>query len=171
MPAVIRGKSGGTRQLFVGRKRYATHYTLTSPTYGSIRCYMRVVCNYHKGFKGKHGIHYTLYVVHRVTVALNQLHQHYKDRFGIETRYRIKNQCRIRTTNKNPMTRLLFVALAFILVNLWVYLLWFFVSRTQRGGRGVYRELFSLKTMLEFLSQAVERNFPVITAIYLPAPL
>ncbi|MEP0891321.1 MULTISPECIES: hypothetical protein [unclassified Leptolyngbya] len=110
MPAVIRGKSGGTRQLLVGHKRYATHYTLTSPTYGSICCHMRVVCNYHKGFKGKHGIHYTLYVVHRVTVALNQLHQHYKDRFGIETRYRIKNQCRIRTTSKNPMTRLLFVA-------------------------------------------------------------
>jgi hypothetical protein len=168
MPAVIRGKTGGTRQLLAGRKSYATHYTLNSPTYGSIHCQMRVVCNYYKGFKGKHGIQYTLYVVHRVTIALQQLHHHYKDRFGIETSYRIKNQCRIRTTSKNPVTRLLFVALAFILVNLWVYLLWFFVSRTQPGGRVVYRELFSLRTMLEFLSQAVERHFPVITAIYLP---
>jgi len=92
---------------------------------------MRVICNYHKGFKGKHGIQYSLYVVHRVTVAFHQLHHHYKDRFGIKTTYRIKNQCRIRTTRKNPVTRLLFVALAFIRVNLWVYLLWFFVSRTQ----------------------------------------
>ncbi len=169
MPAVIRGKTGGTRQLLVGRKSYATYYTLNSATYGSVRCQMRVVCNYHKGFKGKHGIQYTLYVVHRVTVALAQLHQHYKDRFGIETSYRIKNHCRIRTTSKNPVTRLLFVALAFILVNLWVYLLWFFVSQTRRGARVVYRERFSLKTMLEFLCQAVERHFPVITAIYLPA--
>ena len=168
MPAVIRGKTGGTRQLLVGRKSYATDYTLNSPTYGSVRCQMRIVCTYHKGFKGKHGIQYTLYVVHRVTVALNQLHQHYKERFGIETSYRIKNQCRIRTTSKNPVTRLLFVALAFILVNLWVYLLWFFVSQTQRGGRVIYRERFSLRTMLEFLCQAVERHFPVITAIYLP---
>jgi Transposase DDE domain len=168
MPAVIRGKTGGTRQLLVGRKSYATDYTLNSPTYGSVRFQMRVVCNYHKGFKGKHGIQYTLYVVHRVTVALGQLHQHYKDRFGIETSYRIKNQCRIRTTSKNPVTRLLFVALAFILVNLWVYLLWFFVSQTGRGGRVVYRERFCLRTMLEFLCQAVERHFPVITAIYLP---
>jgi putative transposase len=94
-------------------------------------------------------IRYTLYVVHQVTVALHQLHQHYRDRFGIEASYRIKNQCRIRTTSKNPVTRLLFVALAFILVNLWVYLLWCFVSRPRRGGRVVYRELFSLKTMLE----------------------
>jgi hypothetical protein len=40
----------------------------------------------------------------------------------------IKNHCRIRTTTKNPVVRLLFVALAFILVNLWVYLLWVYVS-------------------------------------------
>lgn len=169
LPAVIRGKTGGTRQLLVGRKSYATRYTLTSAQYGSVTCQMRVVCTYHQGFKGKHGIQYTLYVVHRVTIALNQLHRHYKDRFGIETSYRIKNQCRIRTTSKNPVVRLLFVALAFILVNLWVYLLWFFVSRTQRGGRVVYRDRFSLKTMLEFLSQAVERHFPPITAVYLPS--
>jgi putative transposase len=169
MPAVIRGKTGGSRQLLVGRKSYATHYTLTSAHYGSVRCQMRVICNYYKGFKGKHGIQYTLYVVHRVKVALHQLHSHYKDRFGIETSYRLKNHCRIRTSSKNPVTRLLFVALAFILVNLWVYLLWCFVSRTQRGGRVVYRERFSLKTMLEFLSHAVERHFPVITTVYLPA--
>lgn len=170
MPAVIRGKTGGTRQLLVGRTSYATRYTLTSPLYGSVSCQMRVVCTYYKGFKGKHGIQYTLYVVHRVKVALHQLHHHYKDRFGIETSYRIKNHCRIRTTSKNPVTRFLFVALAFILVNLWVYLLWYFVSQTQRGGRVVYRALFSLKTLLEFLCHAVERHFPLITAIYLPAP-
>lgn len=170
MPAVIRGKTGGTRQLLVGRKSYITRYTLTSANYGSVTCQMRVVCNYYKGFKGKHGISYTLYVVHRVKVALHQLHHHYKHRFGIETSYRIKNHCRIRTTSKNPVTRFLFVALAFILVNLWVYLLWHFVSQTQRGGRVVYRALFSLKTLLEFLCHAVERHFPLITTIYLPAP-
>lgn len=169
MPAIIRGKSGGTRQLLVGRKSYGTRYTLTSPKHGSVSCQMRVVCTYQKGLKGKHGIQYSLYVVHRVKVALHQLHQHYKDRFGIETSYRLKNQCRIRTTSKNPVTRLLFVALAFILVNLWVYLLWCFVSRSKRGGRVVYQDRFSLKTMMEFLCHAVERHFPPITAVFLPA--
>jgi putative transposase len=62
----------------------------------------------------------------------------------------------------------LFVALAFILVNLWVYLLWYFVSVSRRGGRIVYQAFFDLKTMLEFLSHAVERHFPVVTAVYLP---
>lgn len=170
MPAVIRGKTGGTRQLLVGRTSYATGYTLSSSLYGTVRCQMRVVCTYYKGFKGKHGIQYSLYVVHRVKVALHQLHHHYRARFGIETSYRMKNHCRIRTTTKNPVTRFLFVALAFLLVNLWVYLLWHFVSQIQRGGRVVHRALFSLKTMLEFLCHAIERHFPPITAIYLPAP-
>jgi putative transposase len=67
---------------------------------------------------GKHGIQYLLYVVYRANVAWSQVHRHYRYRFGIETSYRIKNQARIRSTTKNPVLRLLYVALAFILVNL-----------------------------------------------------
>jgi Transposase DDE domain len=168
MPAVIRGKTGGTRALLTGRKSYATDYTINSPKYGSITCQMRVVCGYHKGFQGQHGIRYLIYAVHRVKISLNQLHHYYRQRFGIETSYRLKNHCRIRTTTKNPVLRLLFVALAFILVNLWVYLLWHFICRSRRGGQLVYPALFPLNIMLQFLSTAVERRFPVVTAIYLP---
>lgn len=168
MPGVIRGKTGGTRALLKGRKSYATTYTIQSPKHGSVTCEMRIVCGYHKGFKSQHGLRYSLYVAHRVKVSLHQLHHYYRERFGIETSYRIKNHCRIRTTTKNPVLRLLFVALAFILVNLWVYLLWFFVSSPRRGGQIVHQKLFPLKMMLEFLSHAVELRFPIITAIYLP---
>ena len=168
MPAVIRGKEGGTRALLKGRKSYATPYTLKSAQYGQVTCEMRVVCGYHKGFKGQHGIRYLVYVVHRVKVSLRQLPDYYRERFGIETSYRMKNHCRIRTTTKNPILRLLFVALAFILVNLWVYLLWHFISRLNRGRQVVFQNLFPLKTMLEFLCHAIEQRFPVITAIYLP---
>jgi len=133
MPAVIRGKTGGTRALLIGRKSYALTYTINSPKYGSITCQMRVVCGYHKGFKGQHGIRYLVYATHRVKIALNQLHHYYRQRFGIETSYRLKNHCRIRTTTKNPVLRLLFVALAFILVNLWVYLMRAFHQSLQTG--------------------------------------
>jgi hypothetical protein len=33
----------------------------------------------------------------------------------------------------------------------------------------VYQDRFSLKTMMEFLCHAVERHFPPITAVFLPA--
>lgn len=170
MPAVVRGKTGGTRALCVGRKSYFTSYTLNSSPHGTVTCRMAVVCSYHNGFKAQHGICYNLYVVHRLNVALHQLHRYDRERFGIETSYRQKNQCRIRTTTKNPILRFLFVALAFILVNLWIYLLWYFVSRPKPGGQLVYQHLFPLKLMLEFLAHAVERRFPAITAVFLPAP-
>lgn len=170
MPAVIRGKEGGTRALCQGRKSYATTYTIKSPLYEQVTCDMKVVCQYRKG-KGKkqrRGVQHFLFVTYRVKVPLAQLFCHYKERFGIETSYRIKNHCRIRTTTKNPVVRLLFVGLAFILVNLWVYLLWYFVSQTKRGGRVIYSTRFPLKTMLEFLSHEVEQHFPIVTAVYLP---
>jgi putative transposase len=171
MPAVIRGKTGGTRALCVGRKSYRTVYTLNSDVYGRVSCRVVVVCGYFKGFKAKHGIRFALYVVHRLKIALYQLHDYYRDRFGIETSYRLKNQGRIRTTTKNPILRFLFVALAFILVNLWVYLLWYFVSRPRPSRQVVLQNLFPFKTMLNFLAHAVERRFPLITAIYLPVSI
>jgi Transposase DDE domain len=168
MPAVIRGTTGGTRALCVGRKSYRTSYTLNSSVQGCVNCHISVVCGYFKGFKGKHGIRYALYVVYRLKIALPQLHAYYRNRFGIETSYRLNNQGRIRTTTKNPILRFLFVALAFILVNLWVYLLCYFVSCPRPSGQVVLRNLFPFKTMLNFLAHAVERRFPLITAIYLP---
>ncbi|MEO1133852.1 MAG: transposase, partial [Cyanobacteria bacterium J06639_1] len=170
MPGVIRGKHGGTRALCQGRKSYLTEYTLNSQQYGSVDCQMAVVCRYRKGARGHHGVHHLLFVVYRMDVALHQLPKHYRDRFGIETSYRLKNQCRIRTTTKNPVLRLLFVALAFLLVNLWVWLLWTFVSLTRRGGRRVYPARFHLKTMMEFICQAIERQFPLVREVYLPHP-
>jgi putative transposase len=128
---------------------------------------MAVVCRYRKGERGQHGVQHLVYVVYDVKVALHQLPHHYRDRFGVETSYRLKNQCRIRTTTKNPVLRLLFVALAFILVNLWIYLLWQFVSVSRRGGRRVYQERFRLRTMLEFLCHAIERHFPVVHEVHL----
>jgi hypothetical protein len=121
MPAIIRGKTGGTRALCNGRRSYQTPYTLSSTDYGSVTCPMVVICRYRNGAHGKHGIQYLLYVVYRANVAWSQGHRHYRYRFGIETSYRIKNQARIRSTTKNPVLRLLYVALAFILVNLSVY--------------------------------------------------
>lgn len=168
MPAVIRGKTGGTRALCRGRKSYNTTYTLNSQSYGTVDCQMIIVCRYQKGHRQRHGVRHLLYVTYRLNVEAHQVHQHYRDRFGIETSYRLKNHCRIRSTTKKPVLRLLFVALAFVLVNLWVYLLWAYIRITQRGGRRILPQYFRLKTMLEFLSHAVERHFSRRCQVMLP---
>ncbi|MEM6518667.1 MAG: transposase [Cyanobacteria bacterium P01_C01_bin.70] len=171
MSAVRRGKTGGTRALCCGRQSYRTTYTLKSQQYGGVDCQMVIVCRYQKGHRQQHGVHHLLYVTHRVDVDPYQVHQHYRDRFGIETSYRIKNPCRIRSTTKNPVRRLLFVALALVLVNLWVYLLWTYISITRRGRRRVLMQYFRLKTLLEFLSHAIERHFLKRCQVLLPLSL
>lgn len=128
-----------------------------------------IICRYRKGKRNRRGIEYFAYVVFRPSVKLISIHDDYRLRFGIESSYRIKNISRIKTTNKNPIVRLLFIGVSFILVNIWVNLLWRKVSFPRQGGRLIHRELFTFKQMLYFLRQAIDKLYQVIDAIYLPS--
>jgi len=161
MPVILRGKQGGTRQLATGGKSYATWYTMISQEYGRVSFQVVIVCRYQNGKAGKHGRTYFVYAVHRVALRGRALFQDYRRRFGIETSYRLKNLCRIKTTTKNPVVRLVFVGIAFLLIDLWVFLLWTHVSCPRQGGRLIYRAAFPCKTLLEFLRQAIDRHHPV----------
>ena len=167
MPAIIRGKYGGTRQLIRGRRSYKTTYTLTSHKYGSVTFPIWIVCTYKKGKRRAHGREFFIYAVYKAQLSLQLIHDDYRLRFGIESSYRMKNQCRIKTTIKNPIIRFLFVALSFLIVNVWIYLIWHYISRLIKSSRQVFSHLFTLKQMLEFLRQAVDRNYGVACKVYL----
>ena len=49
----------------------------------------------------------------------DQIYEEYRHRFAIESSYRLMNQVRARTTSASVALRLFFVALAFLLLNLW----------------------------------------------------
>lgn len=167
MPVIVRGKDGGTAQLLKGGRSYKTTYTMQSQKYGSVSFEVRVVCVYKNGKRGKHGIEYFAYAVHKISLTLQAIHDDYRRRFGIETSYRMKNQCRIKTTSKNPVIRLLFMGIAFILTDIWVYLCWMYISLPRKGGRKVFPNQFPLKRMLIFLRQAIEQRHPIINSVYL----
>lgn len=170
MPVIVRGQQGGTRALVNQKRTFQTTYTMHSPEYGSVSFNVGVVGTYQMGRRGRHGIEYLPFVVYRIPLHLRALPVHYRQRFGIECSYRQKNLSRIRTTTKNPATRLLYVGIAFLLVNLWTFLVWTYVSHPRPGGRRLFTELFPLRTLLQFLAQAIERNLGLITQIYLPDP-
>lgn len=161
MPVILRGKHGGTRQLLTGGAGYHTWYTMQSQEYGAVRFQVAVVCRYRNGKADKHGREYFVSAIHRVPLRGSALFHDYRRRFGIESSYRLKNSCRIQTTAKNPAVRLLFVGIAFLLLDLWVYLLWTYVSRPRHGGRVIYRDAFPLRTLLTFLQQAIDRHHPI----------
>jgi hypothetical protein len=168
MPAIRRGKQGGIKQFLKGRKSYKTTHTMSRGKDDFVTFDIWIICKYKKGKRGQNGLEYYVYVTYEVTTSLKHIHQCYRQRFGIETSYRLKNLCRIRTTTKKPTLRLLFVGISFLLVNIWVNLLWRKISKPKRGGRLIYRTIFPLKQMLSFLNQAVERIFQVVETIYIP---
>ncbi len=169
MPMIIRGKeNSGSRKLLKTNRSYKTTYTMRNPKYGSITFDVWIICCYSKGKNGRYCIERAAYVVHQIHLRLGAIHNDYRKRFGIETSYRLKNLCRIKTTTRNPVIRLLFVGIAFLLVNLWVYILWNYISSPRKGGRIVYQHLFTLKRMLLHIRSAVELQFPVLQAVYLP---
>ncbi len=157
----------GERQLIRGRRSYKTTYTLTSHKYGSVTFPIWIVCTYKKGKRRAHGRDFFIYAVYKAQLSLQLIHDDYRLRFGIESSYRLKNQCRIKTTIKKPIIRFLFVALSFLIVNIWIYLIWHYFSRLIKSSRQVFSHLFTLKQMLEFLRQAVDRNYGVACEIYL----
>jgi putative transposase len=168
MPVIVRGKQGGTRALVQRKRTYKTSYTMHSQLYGSVTFQVWVIGTYEMGCRGHHGVKYLAFVVYKIPLRIRALPGDYRKRFGIESSYRLKNLCRIHTTTKNPVTRLLYVGIAFLLVNLWVFIIWTCVSRPRKGGRQLFQVLFPLRTMLQFLRQAVQRRIGVMTEIYLP---
>jgi hypothetical protein len=121
------------------------------------------------GKRRAHGREFFIYAVYKVQMSLHLIHDDYRLRFGIESSYRMKNQCRIKTTIKNPTIRFLFVALSFLIINIWIYLVWHYLSRLKRSSRQVLSHLFTLKQMLEFLRQAVDREYGVACEVCLPS--
>src|SRR3954463_7418847 len=64
----------------------------------------------------------------------------YRLRFGIETSYRQMHEGRIRTTTRRPTVRLLYVGIALVLRNLWVWLHYTVLAMPRRGGRAILLE-------------------------------
>jgi len=80
----------------------------------------------------------------------------YRLRFGIESSYRQLNQARIRTCTRDPLVRLLFVGIALILRNVWVWLHLLVLSTPQRGGRQLRLDKLRFRTLLLWLVHLAE---------------
>ena len=93
----------------------------------------------------------------------------YRSRFGIESSYRQMNQARLRTCSRSPELRLLAVASAFLLRNLWALCRWMTLSRS-RPGRPGGKSKFRFRTLLRWISRMVETRLALQTTLNLPTP-
>jgi putative transposase len=169
----IRGKPGGkgTRSLCRGRKSYHTQHSFYNPKYGSETVPLTVVRTWSLR-KGKRRSSWLLFVQLGHALPPGKVREGYRLRFGVESSYRCMREVKGKTTSKSPALRFLFMALGFILVNMWIALRFLFCQIPKRGRRGrpLAEKRFRLSRFAFFLRRAIERRYELVTAISAIAP-
>jgi hypothetical protein len=167
MPVVIRGLKAsdprgpsGTR-VFAAMKRSGWfEYTLTSGSKRTATVSICVSCRNYRGRWKRHGRRALVYACWSVDGrSCVWVRETYRTRFGIESSYRQMNQARGRTTTRRPELRLLYVGLALLLRNEWVWLHFEVLSCPRRGGRLILLERLRLRAMLHWLLQVIEEAY------------
>lgn len=164
-PAVIacpiRGKTGGTRGLCKGRRSYTTHHTFRSQQYGAHTAQVVIARTFTTGPRQRRRARWLVFVQINGALPPHQVRKLYRRRFGIESSYRTMRQVRLRTNSRNPALRFVYMALGFVLVNIWIALRFAYcqIPRRGRGGRPLDDERFKLHCLASFIRHAVERRY------------
>jgi putative transposase len=98
-----------------------------------------------------------LFAISKVRRTWKEIRELYRKRFGIETTYRQMNEARIRTCTRDPRVRLLFVAIALILRNVWVWIHFKLARCKDREEPQLFLELLRLEEMLLWITQIVQQ--------------
>lgn len=167
LPIPVRGKSGGVRTLFHAASR-KTIYTFKSPQHGELEVAAVVVKKYSKGRYKRKGARWFAYAVGRLpkSVEPHQVFEMYRQRFGIEASYRQMNQVRTRTASRNPVLRLLFVGLAFIIFNLYIALRQHIAICLKNPIVLVSKAWLTLRRLIRMIAHAVEKLFDLAEIVF-----
>lgn len=96
-----------------------------------------------------------LFAAWRVRGAPTEIRERYRQRFGIEASFRQMRQARIYTCTRNPHLRLVFVAVALLLRNLWVWIHATLLAEGRGETMTLHLELLRFKQLLDWIAQAV----------------
>jgi hypothetical protein len=153
-----KGPSGS--QVFRSWKRGGfSRYTMTNAAKDKATFAVCVKCRNRRGERGQRGREALVYALggrHLPCSCPQEVKETYRRRFGIETSYRQMNQARIRTSTRDPLLRLLYIGVALILRNLWVWLHWQALAHPRRGGRRIDLSQLRFRQMLVWLQHYAE---------------
>jgi len=167
IPAVARGRkpkppkpATGLRALQKQNNGYYSH-TLHSNAGEKQRAVTVTICVASKSYThektGKRRCKKLLYAVWKVRLTWQDIRETYRKRFGIETSYRQMNEARIRTCTRDPLQRLLFVGIALVLRNVWVWLHFKLAKGKWNDEPRLFLELLRFNEMLLWITQVVQR--------------
>jgi hypothetical protein len=179
-PSIVALPKRGERlkALLRGRSSYQTTYTMRSTDDGELTFPLYVACRYAAGRRGRHGIDYLPFAVvgHApCPLSVRQVASAYRHRFGIEAGYRQMHAVRAPTTSRDPALRLLLVAVALLLTNLWVWLTAHLLAATPPRHRPHARawldDVLQLASFCDLLIEAIKARYHVRSALRFPFPL
>lgn len=110
---------------------------------------------YYNRKKRKRGTQKLLFAAWRVCGTPTEIRERYRKRFGIESSFRQIRQARIYTCTRNPRLRLVFVAVALLLRNLWVWIHATLLAQGRGEEMTLRLDLLRFKQMLDWIAQAV----------------
>lgn len=161
MPVMIRGrrpKKGRRRTGLAAIKRQpAGWYSHTLKNKGR-EASVSVCVSYrtHRNRKdGKRRQQKLLFAAWKVHGSPTEIRERYRKRFGIESSYRQLHQARIYTCTRDPHLRLLYIAVALLLRNLWVWVHENYLADGRGENLTLRLERLRFKRLLDWIVTAV----------------
>jgi hypothetical protein len=160
MPVVIRGRRPKKRPragpLWIKRQKAGWYRHTLKNGQRSVTLSVCVAYRTHRNRKdGKRVQQKLLFAAWRVRGSPTEIRERYRKRFGIESSFRQMRQARIYTCAQSPRLRLVFVAVALILRNLWVWLHATLLANGRGPDMTLRSELLRFKRLLDWIAQAV----------------
>lgn len=133
---------------------------------GQVDFDLAVVCHNTKGQRGCHQREALLYATWGLTHRpLRWIRDTYRSRFGIEASYRQSHQARIRTSSRKPALRLLFMGVALVLRNVWVWLQAEVMAQPRRGARQLRPQSLRFARLLLWLLLEVANHYRLLRSV------
>lgn len=161
MPVMFRGRQPKKRRRLTGLhwiKRQAAGWYQHTLKNGKRQATIRVCVAYrtHKNRKDRKRVQQKLlFGAWRVHGTPTDIRHRYRRRFGIESSYRQMRQAKIYTCTRDPHLRLVFVAVALLLRNLWVWIHETLLADGSGEGLTVRLERLRFKRLLDWIACAV----------------
>lgn len=170
IPAVVRGRkpkdrrkpTHGLRALLKKKNGYYRHTLTSAQTKEKKQASTTVTICVAKKFyteedTGKRRRKTLLFAVWKVHRTPQEIREIYRKRFGIETSYRQMNEARIKTCMRDPAMRLLFVGIALVLRNVWVWIHFRFAKKKYNNEPQLFLALLRFQEMLLWITEVVQK--------------
>jgi Transposase DDE domain len=180
MPLPLRGRPldhpqgpSGSRVFAAWKRSGWSGYTLTDGQGRTATVRVCVKCRNLRGERKKHGRQALVYAYGGGLRpgSYRWVKETYRRRFAIETTYRQLGQARIRTSTRDPLRRLLYVAVALLLRNVWVWLHWQVLAERRGGGRRVDTDRLTFRALLLGLQHWAEALLGVCDDVQAKYPM